>query len=258
MPKYLLPAELAEIVCGLLVQPALLNELKTPATHKAFMQDIGELVAKHCGGQIDGVIMPEVRDEGSQADYLTSPDETPYIVVSPGQDMHSLTDNVWRHHARDGWLDHIKGSVEESPDELPTHKECAVRRYTLQRLLLQEETSHANLPVQVVRMCEYSTDDVEQTDSSAEFNVTMALGGHAMLAVKDTDSRLVMALTLLIENGVPSVHVNAGDTDPSVLHIRAAHGGLVLSTDSLNHDFSISPSDQYTYGRPGLLLKAAY
>ena len=41
MPKYLLPAELAEIVCGLLVQPALLNELKTPATHKAFMQDIG-------------------------------------------------------------------------------------------------------------------------------------------------------------------------------------------------------------------------
>ena len=29
MPKYLLPAELAEIVCGLLVQPALLNELKT-------------------------------------------------------------------------------------------------------------------------------------------------------------------------------------------------------------------------------------
>ncbi|CRF89635.1 Uncharacterised protein [Salmonella enterica subsp. enterica serovar Typhi] len=80
--------------------------------------------------------MPEVRDEDSQADYLTSPDETPYIVVSPGQDMHSLTDNVWRHHARDGWLDHIKGSVEESPDELPTHKECAVRRYTLQRLLL--------------------------------------------------------------------------------------------------------------------------
>lgn len=89
MPKYLLPAELAEIVCGLLVQPALLNELKTPATHKAFMQDIGELVAKHCGGQIDGVIMPEERDEDSQADYLTSPDETPYIVVSPGQDMHS-------------------------------------------------------------------------------------------------------------------------------------------------------------------------
>ena len=104
MPKYLLPTELAEIVCGLLVQPALLNELKTPATHKAFMQDIGELVAKHCGGQIDGVIMPEVRDEDSQADYLTSPDETPYIVVSPGQDMHSLTDNVWRHHARDGGL----------------------------------------------------------------------------------------------------------------------------------------------------------
>lgn len=28
-----------------------------------------------------------------------------------------------------------------------------------------------------------------------------------------------MALTLLIENGVPSVHVNAGDTDPSVLHV---------------------------------------
>lgn len=28
MPKCLLPAELAEIVCGLLVQPTLMNELK--------------------------------------------------------------------------------------------------------------------------------------------------------------------------------------------------------------------------------------
>ncbi|EKR5117405.1 hypothetical protein P8I14_005027 [Escherichia coli] len=254
---YLLPADLAEIVCGLLVQPTLMNELKTPASHKAFMQDIGELVAKHCGGQIDGVIMPEDRDEDSQADYLTSPDVAPYIVVSPSPDMHSLKENVWRHHVRDGWLDHIKGSVEETPEELPTHKECAVRRYALQRMLLQGETNHANLPVQMVRMREYITDDVEQTGSPAEFNVTMAFGGHAMLAVKDMDSRLVMALTLLIENGVPSVHVNAGDTDPSVLQIRAAHGGMVLSTDSLNHEFGISPSDQYTYGRPGLLVKAA-
>lgn len=68
MPKYLLPAELAEIVCGVLVQPTLMNEFKTPALHKTFMQDIGKLVAKHCGGQIDGVIMPEDRDEYSQAD----------------------------------------------------------------------------------------------------------------------------------------------------------------------------------------------
>ena len=110
MPKCLLPAELAEIVCGLLVQPTLMNELKTPESHKAFMQDIAELVAKHCGGEIDGVIMPVDRDESSQADYLTSPDVTPYLVVSPGADMHSLTDNVWRHHARDCWLDHINGS----------------------------------------------------------------------------------------------------------------------------------------------------
>ncbi|ENR9964013.1 hypothetical protein ACEXTD_002997 [Salmonella enterica] len=257
MPKYLLPAELAEIVCGLLVQPTLMNELKTPESHKAFMQDIADMVAKHCGGQIDGVIMPVDSDETSQADYLTSPDVTPYLVVSPGPDMHSLTDNVWRHHAQDGWLDHIKGSDEESPDELPTHKECSVRRYALQRMLLQPQTNHANLPSQVVRMRDYCTLDDEQPGSSAEFIVTMALGGHAQLAVQDVDSRLVMSLTLLIENGVPSVHVNAGDTDPSVLHVRAAHGGMVLSTDSLNHEFDISPSDRYTYGRPGLLVKAA-
>ncbi|HFV9915647.1 TPA: hypothetical protein ACIBH9_003318 [Salmonella enterica subsp. diarizonae serovar 61:l,v:z35] len=253
MPKYLLPAELAEIVCGLLVQPTLMNELKKPESHKAFMQDIAELVAKHCGGQIEGVIMPVDRDETSQADYLTTPDVTPYLVVSPGADMHSLTDNVWRHHARDGWLDHMKDSDEESPDELPTHKECSVHRYALQRMLLQPQTNHVNLPSQVVRMGDYD----EQPESSAEFIVTMALGGHAQLAVQDVDSRLVMSLTLLIENGIPSVHVNAGDTDPSVLHVRAAHGGMVLSTDSLNHEFDILPSDRYTYGRPGLLVKAA-
>lgn len=234
MPKYLLPTELAEIVCGLLVQPALMNTLKTPESHKAFMQDIGELVAKHFGGQIDGVIMPVDRDENSQADYLTSPDVTPYLVVSPGPDMHSLTDNVWRHHGRDGWLDHLKGSADECPDELPTHKECAVRRYALQRLLLHPETSHSNLPRQVVRMRDYCADDDEQTGTSADFIVTMALGGHAQLKVQDADSRQVMSVVLLIENGAPSIHVNAGDTDPLVLHVRAAHGGMVLSADLLN------------------------
>ena len=104
--------------------------------------------------------------------------------------MHSLTDNVWRHHAGMAGLTISKAVSKKALMNCRPIKECAVRRYTLQRLLLQEETSHANLPVQVVRMCEYSTDDVEQTDSSAEFNVTMALGGHAMLAVKDTDSCL--------------------------------------------------------------------
>ena len=216
MPKYLSPSELAEIVSGLLVQPSLIKELKTPELHKAFMQDIGELVAKHCGGQIEGVILPVHEDTIKQADYLTTPTATPYIVVSPGPDMHSLTDNVWRHHDRDGWLENIKATTEESPDELPTHKECAVCRYTLQRLILQQETSHSNLPEQVVRMRDYCADDDKQTEATAEFIVTIALGGHAQLAMRDTDSRLVLAMTVLIEDGVPSVHVNAGDTDPSV------------------------------------------
>lgn len=67
----------------------------------------------------------------------------------------------------------------------------------------------------------------------------------------------MLALIQLIEDGVPSLHVNPGDTDPSVLNVRAAQGGVVLCADSLEHEFGISPSDRYTYGLPGLLLKAA-
>jgi len=66
-----------------------------------------------------------------------------------------------------------------------------------------------------------------------------------------------MSLVLLIENGAPSIRVNAGDTDPLVLHVQAAHGSMVVSADLLNHEFGISPSDRYTYARPVLLVKSA-
>ncbi|EBG2148424.1 hypothetical protein FIP36_16905 [Salmonella enterica] len=261
MAKYLTPNELGEIVCGLLVKPSLFGELKTPELHKAFIEELGQLVTKHCGGQIESVIMPYTGDADGHyvepVEYMTAPESIPYLVVKPDNDMPSLINNVWRFMAPDGWLDEIKKLKEESPCDLPTHTECSEVRYALQRLLIPSNLSRFNLKEQVVRMqdCRYDDEDLKPGDDKV-YTVTAALGGNAQLAVQDHKGKYVFGATFTIENDVPALHINPGDTDAASLHVHAAHGGLILAPGSLNHEFEISPVDRFTYDRPGLLLKS--
>ena len=63
MSKLVSPRELTEIITGLLLKPELLGELDSPEKYQMFMADLGRVVAEHCGGQVNRVVLP--RAEGT-------------------------------------------------------------------------------------------------------------------------------------------------------------------------------------------------
>ncbi len=58
MYKLVSPRELTEIITGLLLKPELLGELDSPEKHRMFMADLGRVVAEHCGGLVNSVVLP--------------------------------------------------------------------------------------------------------------------------------------------------------------------------------------------------------
>lgn len=73
MTKQILPNELAEIVTGLLIKPELLGELDSREAHRAFMLDIGRVIAYHCGGLVNGITDGDVAKP-----YLSDIECTPF------------------------------------------------------------------------------------------------------------------------------------------------------------------------------------
>lgn len=112
MAKVIAPNELAEIVTGLLINPALLGELDSVEQHQAFMEEIAQVVANHCGGTISGISAPTCADKS----YLTGPDDSPYTLIRPDDSLPSLTQNVWAGFDTDGWEDEIAEAMDEGAD----------------------------------------------------------------------------------------------------------------------------------------------
>lgn len=257
MPKYINPQELAEIVCGLLVKPELLGELDEASKHQAFMKDIGEVVAEHCGGCIAAILMLE-NEDGDVSDvlksgYMTTPDNTPRLLVDPDDALPSLTQNVWMFAHRDGWLENIKASETDSPDQMPEHSQVSRIRHSLQRLLIPATTTWSPKPEHVVRMTDWRRDDetLPQEDLQT-YSVTASLGINASLEVHDENGELCFTTLFEIDQGVPALHIGTGEN--MQLHIRAAHGGFVLTPDDSSNNFKKAPVDRYSYDSPALLL----
>lgn len=126
MSKLILPAELAEIVTCLLIDPGALGELQGEDQHAQFIEAIGRVVAEHCGGEIYGVKPPEVDDPYSPADAQTQP----ALAVEP-LDLPADRPSVWAAYDEDGWLD------EEEPVDFPefTPAELFERHHLAESLL---------------------------------------------------------------------------------------------------------------------------
>ncbi|MCG0456559.1 hypothetical protein L6R44_10625 [Enterobacter cloacae complex sp. ECC445] len=255
MPKFLTPSDFAEIVSGLLVDPQRLGAFAEPGDHQAFLAEMGHVVARHCGGKIDGVMMPEGGEEEQSQPYLSCPETTPYLVVSPDASLPSLTHNVWRYMCANGWVDAVRGTPDTSTDALPTRAECREVRTGLQRLLIPVDTAQCNLKQHIVRMQDNEHDGGDTLPEEKIFKVSAALGGVAQIAVQNHQGRTVFGAVLTIENDTPSLHINPGDTELASLHIHAAHEGLVLATGSADTSFTLAPVDCFTYGRSGLLVR---
>ena len=95
MAKQIIPAELAEIVTILLTDPASMGELEDGEQYLSFIQDIGEVVANHCGGEISQVHRGIQGAEGEEA--------MPMLSVYPNDSLPSLKENVWARYDPQGW-----------------------------------------------------------------------------------------------------------------------------------------------------------
>lgn len=136
MAKVIAPNELAEIVTGLLINPALLGELDSVEQHQAFMEGIAQVVADHCGGHVNGVSEPDNEDN-----YLADEYSSPYVSVSPDDSLPSLHRNAWALHDPEGWEDDLEGELAEhlADDGEPlTSEYTKAARKQLQALLIGE------------------------------------------------------------------------------------------------------------------------
>lgn len=102
MSKQILPRELAKIVTALLVEPESVGELDTLDKYQSFIEDIGRVVAEHCGGVINGVSPPLSGTDGADDE-----DGHPMLSVSPDHRLPSLLQNVWAEYDREGWAAEI-------------------------------------------------------------------------------------------------------------------------------------------------------
>ena len=66
MAKLISTRELATIITALLVKPELLGELDSPEKHRALMEDLGRVVAEHCGGNVNGIGLTENDGRGGE------------------------------------------------------------------------------------------------------------------------------------------------------------------------------------------------
>tara|TARA_R110002124_G_scaffold128157_9_gene288587 strand:+ start:2277 stop:2624 length:348 start_codon:yes stop_codon:yes gene_type:complete len=98
MSKQINARELAEIVATLLVKPELFGEFDMPGQHCSFMEDIGRVVATHCGGQINGVD----GGSGDPSDRFND-DLGPLLSVAANDSLPSINKNVWAYHDLSGW-----------------------------------------------------------------------------------------------------------------------------------------------------------
>ncbi|KAB0482349.1 hypothetical protein F7Q91_02800 [Vibrio chagasii] len=128
MTKKVYPNELAEIVTTLLIKPELVGELETEEKFISFMDDIGSVVAKHCGGVVTGISKPEVIE-----DLLSSIHHMPMLSVSPCPSLADINNNVWTNYDPEGWEDEAEVCFDGI--EIPDRKQISQFRNQVQDLL---------------------------------------------------------------------------------------------------------------------------
>lgn len=94
----------------------------------------------------------------------------------------------------------------------------------------------------------------EETDV-LPYTVRANIGNQSSFEFIDAKGESCFGLIIEVNNGVPAVHFELDD-GCSVLHVHAAHGGLVLTPDSHETQFTQAKLDRYSYeDRSALLIK---
>jgi len=255
MAKLITTRQLATIITALLVKPDLLGELDSPEKHRALMEDLGRVVAEHCGGNVTEIALPET--DGTAADgalldgqsvrYLEAKESSPHLIVHPDDSLPSMTQNVWMHADRDGWEEHSGGADNPLTPEMS-------QQFRQQVYALLTPESHTTPSSEIsLTMQDWRIDEEQLPEEDKQsFLVKVSANSDLQCEVVDESGTPCFGLILEIDRGVPTLHIDTGSD--SLLHIHAAHDGLVLTPDAPNHGFEDAPVDRFSYNSPSLLL----
>jgi len=186
MPKQIIPNELAEIVSALLVKPSLLGELDSLESYHNFVQEIGQVVADFCGGQVNGIPTDDPIDEKG----------VPLLIVSPNDSLPSMSNNVWSYFDLTGWdcpgTPEISDGVPMSPGEINA------TRKKMQRLLMSEgvtdkKVMRCHLPTSA------STDQPNDDTNTPTANLVFTLEDKASMSVFDDKGDLSVSVTVSLK-----------------------------------------------------------
>lgn len=92
----------------------------------------------------------------------------------------------------------------------------------------------------------------EETDV-LPYTVRANIGNQSSFEFIDAKGESCFGIIIEVNNGVPAVHFELDD-GCSVLHVHAAHGGLVLTPDCRETRFTKADIDRYSYDDGSALL----
>lgn len=218
MSKQIFPCELAEIVAGLLIKPSLLGELDSPEKHQAFMEDIGRVIADHCGGVVNGVNY----DDFGQ-DYLSDQFEAPTLSVSVDGSLPSLMGNVWSYFDTDaGWEDEDAGALGIDQGIAPTKLEISEMRARLQALIPGVALANNSPQSFQFEMVDWDVSDnvVSVSDGDLHpYQVKVNLGKQCGFEFVNTQGEPCFGFLIEVDKGAPVVRFGTGSSEPK-LHVR--------------------------------------
>ena len=255
MAKLISTRELATIITALLVKPELLGELDSPEKHRALMEDLGRVVAEHCGGNVTEIALPETDgtaaegalQNGQPVRYLETKESSPYLIVHPDASLPSVTQNVWMHADHDGWEEHFNGETDALTPEMS-------EQFPQQVYALLTPESHTTSSEMRLTLQDWQLGEAEIPEEDCQpYQVkVLAENKNVQCEVTNETGTTCFGLILEIDRGVPTLHIDTGSD--SLLHIHAAHDGLVLTPDAPSHGFEDAPVDRFSYNSPSLLV----
>jgi hypothetical protein len=221
MSKQITTPELAEIVTGLLVAPDLMGELCDQEAYVGFVEAIGQVVADHCGGTING----------TNSDIEDGLGVT--LSVSPSDSLPSLNDNVWSCYDPQGWEGEQLEDVEEG--EPFTKVAIAKTRSMLQSLLIRkalqrgERVSFSRV-VHDWRMAE--NEDLESPGDEFPYVMTVELqGDQSWFDLTAIDESNGVSIGLEVDRGQPHFFAAGVHSDDPLFHARSTDSQLQIEPD---------------------------
>jgi hypothetical protein len=251
MSKHILPHELAEIVTALLMKPELLGELDSPLQHQSFMRDIGQVVADHCGGQVNDVSEPDAAGQ-----YLADADNSPSLSVSPNDSLPSLNQNVWAYYDQAGWEGQTGVDDVEDKGEPLSNATVSDVRGSIQALLSNSALAQGHRQSLTSKMVDWRVtedSDLEAEGDDRPYSLCASIGNQSCLEIMDEHGDPRVGIMVEINQGVPAFHIDidGGDT---LLHMHVAQGGLVITPEDSRARFESAAVDRFTYQENGSLL----